>query len=339
MAVPNDVGMEVEVRPEASELGRLLLQQAQPHSLPRIPGENIPDVSPEVDVSQEAASQIRARPQRRRAPSVPEFLAAATGLNPDLAVFRQLKATLPEGAPLTAAVDLEHTGVPKNNGNQQLIQLALVCRFPAGLFKALWHFLPTNEPTQEAYALHGLDRAALLALGAKPLDPEQARKIAQFFTLIDRFVAHGWEADRDVLLATWRQRGINVYLPLKQPWVCTLQIAQSLPSFPNRLKQLCEVLDVPLEQEHDALHDAEAALRVHEAFTLLPAPSPEARRQQAQEQAQQAEKAALLQQKEADLNQRAQANERVERLQAAREQQLQQQAEQVSTLLKFMQTF
>lgn len=85
----------------------------------------------------------------------------------------------------------------------------------------------------------------------------------QLWKLLDRadfLAAHNASFDQRVLLATCEHYELE---PPPQRFLCTVALARKVWSIrPTRLPDVCESLDIPLSQHHDALQDARACAKI-----------------------------------------------------------------------------
>lgn len=159
-------------------------------------------------------------------------------------------------------------GDPVRNKSKQcyqcgndLMQISIYDHHTRKLFTK--YYRPRNKVTQKALELHDICENTLTKNNASEFTWNDAHEIKKILGLKPICLAHGLDADWNVLMAqfqkvSYNQRNYNYH----QDSICTVKIAQSY-CLPKSLKDLCQLYFVYNNKPHNAVSDMTAVINVY----------------------------------------------------------------------------
>lgn len=170
------------------------------------------------------------------------------------------------------AIDVETTGLSPQRGDRvvqlalsditEVVQLARKQQTQWELSATSWLFNPQRNIPAAASRVHGI----------KDEDVADAEPFSAAIEVIREFigdavlVAHNAKFDRGFVEEEFRKAGAA---PLPNEWICTLELARErLDLRSYKLASILRRLGMPLENAHDAAHDAIGAGMLFAAFQV-----------------------------------------------------------------------
>lgn len=163
------------------------------------------------------------------------------------------------GLPRFAVVDIETSGL--STKRHRILQVAVVTTLADGTIVDEWvTFVRLRWPWSRVgpRRVHGITRRTLR--GA----PDPGAVLTELAARVDGAVFTAHNADFDAAFLRREARRCGVALDLDQR-LCTLRLSRRLDperQLTHGLAAVCERYGVPLERQHDALHDARATAAV-----------------------------------------------------------------------------